>query len=391
MKIAIAGAGIGGLAAAALLAQDGHEVTVFDQFDAPRPVGSGLVIQPVGLAALARIGVLEDAVALGAKVTRMLGREVDNNRVILDVRFPRKGGEFGLAIHRASLFHVLWHGAQTSGATVQASARVTGSHVTRDGRFLDTSSATHGPFDLVVDAMGVNSTLSPLVAKPLPFGALWASVPWPDSELPRDLLSQRYRRADHMAGIMPIGTLPGESTFMAGVFWSLPRAALSLWTGMDFAAWKAEVAAFWPDYAPFVEGLTKPSDMATATYSHGTLKRPYAERLAFIGDAAHRTSPQLGQGANMAILDALALAMALRTHPVADALPAYAAMRRWHVRLYQAMSAAFTPQYQSASRVLPVLRDHVLAPLSRVPPVPKILNRLVSGDIILPLAGQRFP
>ena len=44
MQISIAAAGIGGLAAAALLAQAGHGVTVYDQFDAPRPVGSGLVI-----------------------------------------------------------------------------------------------------------------------------------------------------------------------------------------------------------------------------------------------------------------------------------------------------------------------------------------------------------
>ena len=40
MQISIAGAGIGGLAAAALLAAQGHAVTVFDPFDAPRPVGS---------------------------------------------------------------------------------------------------------------------------------------------------------------------------------------------------------------------------------------------------------------------------------------------------------------------------------------------------------------
>ena len=47
-NIAIVGAGIGGLTAAALLARQGHTITVFDQFNVPRPVGSGLVIQPVG-------------------------------------------------------------------------------------------------------------------------------------------------------------------------------------------------------------------------------------------------------------------------------------------------------------------------------------------------------
>lgn len=65
MKIAVAGAGIGGLTVAALLGQDGHDVAVFDQFDSPRPVGSGLVIQPVGQAVLAEIDALDEALKLG--------------------------------------------------------------------------------------------------------------------------------------------------------------------------------------------------------------------------------------------------------------------------------------------------------------------------------------
>ncbi|MEZ5947060.1 MAG: NAD(P)-binding protein [Hyphomonas sp.] len=44
--MAIAGAGIGGLAAAAFLARQGHAVTVYDQFEAPGPVGSGLIRRP---------------------------------------------------------------------------------------------------------------------------------------------------------------------------------------------------------------------------------------------------------------------------------------------------------------------------------------------------------
>jgi len=57
------------------------------------------------------------------------------------------------------------------------------------------------------------------------------------------------------------------------------------------------------------------------------------------------------------------------------------------VLAYRMMSAAFTPQYRSGSRALPVLRDHVLAPLSRMWPVPRILTRLVCGDLVPPMPG----
>lgn len=387
LDIAIAGAGIGGLAAAALLAQDGHRVTVYDQFDAPRPVGSGLVIQPVGQAVLDLCGA-GAAHALGARIHRMSGSEVGHGRMVLDVRYDRPGGpRHGLAIHRGALFGALLAAAKAAGAGVVPSARV----VLRSDGWLVTETGRLGPFDLIVDAAGAHSALSPLVARPLPFGAVWGTVPWPqDTELPTDQLCQRYRRADRMAGVLPLGRMTVEGPPLAAVFWSLPRAALETWQETDTPGWKAEVTAFWPAMAPFLTAIRTPADMTPARYSHGTLARPYAGRLVHIGDAAHRASPQLGQGANMALLDALALAHAVKAGPD-DPGPIYARLRRWHVRLYQGMSAAFTPQYQSDSRLLPLLRDRILTPLSRLPPVPRILTRLVGGDLILPLAGVDFP
>lgn len=92
----------------------------------------------------------------------------------------------------------------------------------------------------------------------------------------------------------------------------------------------------------------------------------------------------------MALLDALALARALR-QPLEDALPDYAAMRRWHVRIYQTMSAVFTPMYQSGSYRLPWLRDMILAPLSTLPLLRPGLTHLVAGTMIAPLSGTRDP
>lgn len=116
--------------------------------------------------------------------------------------------------------------------------------------------------------------------------------------------------------------------------------------------------------------------------------QPGRGAVAHLGDSFQATSPQLGQGANMALLDAAALADAPRRFPEPPAATRETArLRRLHVRLYQTASWLFTPVYQSVSRVLPWLRDRVVAPLSRVPPVPGMLARLASGELSGPLFG----
>ena len=121
--------------------------------------------------------------------------------------------------------------------------------------------------------------------------------------------------------------------------------------------------------------------MTMATYDHHTLTLPYGDRLAFIGDSAHSTSPQLGQGANMALLDVMALTQALEAHgALPTALAAYAKARRFHVKLYQALSLVFTPFYQSDSVLLPLARDYLVATMSRLPPAQKLLAAIVCGS-----------
>lgn len=388
MKIAIAGAGIGGLSVAALLASEGHEVHIFDQFKNPAPVGSGLVIQPVGLDVLHRIGTADIALGYGRKITRMLGHEAQTGRTVLDVSYTRaRAKRFGLALHRSALFEAVLQGARRAGATLHTDYTITG--VTPRPRTLFFSDGTKSePFELIIDSTGAGSPLSPLKGRALPFGALWGTVDWPDdTDLPRNQLSQVYRHADRMMGVLPIGRLPGESGDKATVFWSLPKDDHPNWLARPLDNWIDEATTLWPKFAPFIEQITDHNQMTMTNYSHGTLNRVWQDGLVHIGDAAHKSSPQLGQGANMALLDAYALASALRLAQGREALALYARLRRWHVRTYQGMSWAFTPQYQSYSRILPALRDRVLAPMSQIWPLPKVLSKLVCGDLVQPFAG----
>ncbi|MFK7939862.1 MAG: FAD-dependent oxidoreductase [Roseovarius sp.] len=395
LKIGIAGAGIGGLALAAGLAQAGHDVTVYDQFDAPRPVGSGLVIQPVGQAVLARIGALEMAEAHGAQVTHMLGHATGKRMPILDVKYGAVSGvaRHGLALHRAALFHAVHHAAIHAGVKLVPShdAVSVSEGPKRQLRFAN--GETSAPFDLVVDASGAGSVLSPLKARALPYGAIWGVVDWPkDAPLPAHQLSQHYEAARRMVGVLPIGLLPGGTTRKTALFWSLTRDELSAWHAAPIEDWRAQATALWPDAAPYIAGITQHDQMTPAFYSHGSLRTPVATGLVHIGDAAHRASPQLGQGANMALLDAWALSQALAGRAdLADALALYHRSRRRHLWVYQWMSAVFTPLYQSHSRVLPAVRNHLLAPLAQVPPSPYILSRLVCGDMLAPIRGLDAP
>ena len=169
------------------------------------------------------------------------------------------------------------------------------------------------------------------------------------------------------------------------MFWSLRVDAYADWARTPLAHWKQQATDLWPDFAPFLTTLTSHDDLTMARYRHGTLRQPYSDGLIHIGDAAHQASPQLGQGANMALLDAAAISDAILNGPLETAGQRYAAMRRRHVATYQIFSRFLTPLYQSSAGLPPLLRDYVFAPAAALPPMPHLIARLVSGDLVQPI------
>lgn len=391
LHIAIAGCGPAGLATALLLHRDGHHVTLFERFDAPRPVGSGLMIQPTGFAVLRALGLADALLDHGARIDRLHGETGSSGRVVLSVRYAALGKRagFGVGVHRATLFALLHQAVAAAGILIETGCAVSGSDLTAGDRrvLLLEGGRRIGPFDLIVDALGTRTPLAPPCGRTLAYGALWGTLDWPaDAGFDPAALEQRYRRASVMVGVLPIGRFPGDPRQQAALFWSLRADRLAKWQAAGLDAWKAEVSALWPATCALLDQIRSPNQLTFARYAHRTLPTPAEAGMIHIGDAWHSASPQLGQGANMALLDAYALALALRQSPdVATALGQAIAMRRRHVHLYQALTALFTPVYQSDSHALPFVRDRIVGPVSKLWPATRIQAAMVSGLIGNPL------
>ncbi|MBI3439981.1 MAG: FAD-dependent monooxygenase [Proteobacteria bacterium] len=376
--VGIAGCGVAGLACAALLRRQGLRAVVYDKLETPQPLGSGLILQPAGLHVLDEIGAGDRIRALGAVIERLFGRVTPSQSVVLDVRYDAFGRDAptGVAVHRGALFQVLYDAAREAGAEIVAGREIVGAS---DGRFAFATGEQSPRFDLLIDALGVRSPLSEAPKANLPYGALWASLDWQAGFDPH-ALEQRYEAARKMAGVLPIGTLPGKQNQQAAFFWSLRGKDEAAWRAASIDAWKSQVLALWPETHGFLDQIERHDDLVFARYAHRTCASPLSQHVVHAGDSWHCTSPQLGQGANMALLDALALATALGSQSNLDAaLGEYERMRLWHIRLYQTASFLFTPAYQSESTLIAGLRDWLMSPLSRVPPAPQILAGLVAG------------
>lgn len=385
-KIAIIGSGTSGLAAAAFLAKDDHDISLFERFESAQPLGAGIMLQPTGLACLACLGLDEQALNVGARIHNLFGQNA-NGSTIFDLTYrDLKPHMFGLGIHRGALFSILYNEVLRLKVPITTSCEIVDTTLESGQRTLiDKNGEQYGPFDLVIDASGMRSPLREFHGKvcynkPYPYGAVWGVVEDPGQAFGKDYLQQRYDGAGVMIGMLSIGKRPEDAKETSAFFWSLPANSYEQWRQDGLAPWKERVLGYWPELEPFVQQFNSVDDLTFAQYHDTIMKRWDYDRMIFIGDSAHCTSPQLGQGANLGLIDAMTLAASLRDTPdINEALRKHTKARMNHVVFYQLASRCLTPFFQSDSKLAAWVRDRSFGLLCKMPYVKTEMIKTLSG------------
>ena len=292
----------------------------------------------------------------------------------------------GFGVQRGLLFTHLIQAAMHAGAELRTGCEVAAT--TPDGFVGLLSGEILGPFDLVAVCDGARSRLHaglPNVGRRevYPWGALWTVMDDPQETF-GSVLHQVYEGTSTMLGFLPSGRLSASEPRRTSMFWSCTAAQAATIMASDdaVARFRERVIELEPRATGILGGLRFSGQLLFAEYRDTVMQPLHDGNRVFLGDAAHAMSPQLGQGANLALIDAETLARKIETAAtLREALEGYSADRRGQLQYYSLASRALTPLFQSDEDWLAPLRDRMFGPCGRVP----VLRR----EMLMALCGRK--
>lgn len=350
LRAAIVGGGIGGLSAANALRQRGIEVTVFEQAKALGEIGAGVFIFPNSLRQLQRMGFASALAAVGAKVGRGSEYCRMDGAVVGPILTTDSSGWNGMyGMHRADLLNVLANELPTS--SIRTDHRCIGFEQDETvARLRFANGATADP-DVVIAADGIHSVLQSHVVAPQP--PEYSGVRAYRGLVAREKLPQ-WRNGAHQVWMgdgkdFMVFPVRGGSLLNYVGFVPTATATVESWSAPGD---RDELAASFQGWDPRVVALLEKIETCFwwGLYDRRPLARWTNGRLALLGDAAHPMLPHLGQGANQAIEDGVALAVLLQDRDISEVpelLKRYEQLRRARTDVVQAEARQNGLRYDS--------------------------------------------
>lgn len=253
------------------------------------------------------------------------------------------------------------------------------------GKAIVTTDTDEHPYDLCLLTAGSNGTVAGAhfgnkIKRSYQWGCRWSTISLPEA-LSANTLHQRCQSSRKMMGILPVGNA-GQGQ-MAALYWSVMVSQYQQAGAEQLLEAKKEICEFWPQAGSSIQSLA-PSDFSVATYNDVWTPQPHHQRIVVLGDASHATSPQLGQGCTMELLDAWLLAHCMTSeHAIEKALATWWALRKHQLMYVRHLSRFLTPLYQSDRRRYAWFRDNVVAPMGRLPGLYRLQLKTLASEVLL--------
>jgi 2-polyprenyl-6-methoxyphenol hydroxylase-like FAD-dependent oxidoreductase len=319
--VIIVGGGMGGLACAQFLRQAGLATLVLERSAGLSEVGAGLQLAPNALAALREINLLDELLSLGCKLSRV---ELRSTRSGL-LSTMETGADTLLAIHRAQLQKALAKNLETD--SLRFGVQIQGITQDEDQVELSLASGESLSSRLLIGADGLRSQVRSLLFPAVTFRYSGTSSYRGVVEAP-DLIQDPPLGVEIWGPACRVGCSPISAQ---SIYWYLTFDAPPQ-EQRDPAACRThalQLMEHFPEQRPIIE-RTETDHIIHTDISDIKPNRNWIKgRVALVGDAAHATTPNLGQGAAQAIEDAWALALAVKKFGLDPlALAAYEAVRQ---------------------------------------------------------------
>ena len=371
-RIAVVGAGLGGLTCAAFLQREGFAVTVYEQAPAFSRIGAGIILSANVMKVLRRLGIERSLLETGIRPDAFVSRAWDTGETLYELTLDaaseqRFGGPY-INVHRGDLHAVLETAVRPG--TIAFGHGLVG--LEREGQAIRLvfENGTRRDADIVIGADGIRSKVRDIL--------LGAEPPRFTGRVAQRAIFPTERLRGHT--IRDCTKWWGPDRHLLAYFMTRRRDEVYLMGSVPAAAWESEELSlpcpreeFIASFAHFHPDIRRVVEAATEVTVWPICDRERHDcwsggRIVLLGDACHPVRPYMAAGGAMAVEDAAVLSRCLATigdDDPADAFRCYEATRIPRVGEVQRISIANSWMHGPTETDWFFCYDACLAPLTR--------------------------